>query len=61
MCSTSDARLRRRELVLHQQHYPMKNNCVECYGGPSVRLDEVENIIITIVAGIGTLMLRVHI
>jgi hypothetical protein len=35
-----------------------RHQSVECYGGPSIRLDPVENIMICIVARNGTLMLR---
>ena len=35
-----------------------RNHCVECYGGSSIRLDELESIMISIFAGNGTLMLR---
>jgi len=35
-----------------------RNQCVECYGGSSIRLDEVGSIMIFIVAGNGILMLR---
>ena len=35
-----------------------RNHCVECYGGSSIRLDEVESIMISIVAGNGNLILR---
>jgi len=35
-----------------------RNHCVECCGGSGIRLDEVQSVMISTVAGNGNLILR---